>query len=425
LAPTRADASPVSRAAAWLVSEQNADGGFGASPGDDSGAEITCWAMLGLEAAGRNPLDVSRAGNTPLDFLRSGLSGLSTPGDFARTVLALEGAGIDPHDFGGQNLVSKLLARRRQDGSFQGYPSSTAFAVIALRTAGAAGSLGSSLEWLQSAQNDDGGWGIEVGAGSEVDGTGAVLQALASGSKASKRGVGYLEKVQRKGGGFGAQPNDPVNAQTTAWAIQGILAAGRDPSAFRRGGASAPEYLAGLQQSDGHYRYSGDSDQTPIWVTGEALVAAAGDSFPVAVPPREPSSTITSQPSSPEPTASGGLPPSSAVPPSTTEPSGISPGNPAGGGGGTPPGHSTTPAEGSPGAKPKNPSSGGGVQEGSTAPAPGSPGGNFKDSTLVSEPEHSSTSPAGAIALGLLAGCLLFGAAWGGRWTWMRWRYGV
>ena len=38
LAPARANASDVSRAAAWLVSVQNKDGGFGASPGDDSGS---------------------------------------------------------------------------------------------------------------------------------------------------------------------------------------------------------------------------------------------------------------------------------------------------------------------------------------------------------------------------------------------------
>ena len=33
---------------------------------------MTGWAMLGLEAAGRNPLDVERtAGATPVDYLRA------------------------------------------------------------------------------------------------------------------------------------------------------------------------------------------------------------------------------------------------------------------------------------------------------------------------------------------------------------------
>ena len=54
----------------WLVSVQNSDGGWGSRPGDGSSASITGWAMLGLEAAGRNPLDISQGGKTPVDYLR-------------------------------------------------------------------------------------------------------------------------------------------------------------------------------------------------------------------------------------------------------------------------------------------------------------------------------------------------------------------
>ena len=71
LAPTPAQASSVTHAADWLESVQNRDGGFGPSASDESGAATTCWVMLGLEAAGRNPLDVeSKKGRTPVDFLR-------------------------------------------------------------------------------------------------------------------------------------------------------------------------------------------------------------------------------------------------------------------------------------------------------------------------------------------------------------------
>ena len=134
LAPTRAEAAGVGSAADWLVSVQNRDGGFGSAPDDDSGAEMTAWAMLGLEAAGRNPIDVaSSSGRTSLDFLRGAVGELNSPGDLARTILALEGAGVDPREFAGTNLVSRLLAKRRDDGSYEGWPGSTAFAIIALR----------------------------------------------------------------------------------------------------------------------------------------------------------------------------------------------------------------------------------------------------------------------------------------------------
>ena len=105
--------------------------------------------MLGLEAAGRNPLDVSRGGQHPgrLPALPASTSSNST-GDLARTILALEGAGVDPRAFGGRDLVSALLKRRRDDGSYDGWPGSTAYAVIALRAAGASGGLEKSLAWL-------------------------------------------------------------------------------------------------------------------------------------------------------------------------------------------------------------------------------------------------------------------------------------
>lgn len=424
LAPARAEASEVSRAADWLVSAQNGDGGFGSSPDDDSGAEMTAWAMLGLEAAGRNPLDVARGGRTPVDYLRGAVAELKSPGDLARTILALKGAGVDPREFAGVNLVSRLLAKRRDDGSYEGWPGSTAFAVVALRTAGATGSLKPSLSWLNQVQNEDGGWGDVPGSPSTADGTGAAMQALSPNSKATQRGLSYLRQAQRPGGGFPLGGNSAVNSQSTAWAIQGILAAGGDPASFRRGGRSAPDYLTAQQASDGHYRYSKSSDQTPVWVTGQVLVAAAGTYYPVPAPARQPSPSTSSAKTGglipgltpgtspgggvvPPPTGSSTAPESSPVPPAAS----------GSGGGGPlpnvlrPPGQPTpkAPATGLPPA--------GREREGSTTPA--------TETSASSESTDSDSSPAGAIVLGLLGGAALFAAALGARKLWMRQRYGL
>jgi energy-coupling factor transport system substrate-specific component len=426
LAPARADASGVSRAAAWLVSVQNRDGGFGSSPGDDSGAEMTCWAMLGLEAAGRNPLDVVRGGRTPVDYLRGNLDRVTSPGDLARTILALQGAGVDPRKFGGQNLVSKLLNRRLKNGSFENWPNSSAFAAIALRAAEATGGLDKTMEWLRSVQNDDGGWGDTPGSPSNADGTGAVLQAVARGSKASRSGLAYLEKAQVKGGGFPLGGNGAVNTQSTAWAIQGILAAGGDPAEFRRGGASASEYLAKHQESDGHYRYSNASNQTPVWVTGEVLVAAADKHYPISPPAREPQPEL-SQANSTQ--ATGGVPPSTVSPSPELESPVVSPSESAGGGGGSSPGHSASSGRGGQGQSQSSESPGTASGGGSAAPAPGDPSVSNEnaESTPSNAPGESSdsSSSAGAILVGLLAGALLFVAAWAGRKVWMRQRYGI
>src|SRR6201994_4787905 len=155
---------------------------------------MAAWAMLGLEAGGLNPQGVpSGKGKSPVDYLQSAISEVQSPGDLARTILALEGAGIEPREFGGRNLVAALLAKRRPDGSYQDWPNSTAYAVLALRSAGI-GNVADSLEWLRGVQNEDGGWGDVAGSPSNADGTGAVLQALPPSSKASNRGVDYLRQ---------------------------------------------------------------------------------------------------------------------------------------------------------------------------------------------------------------------------------------
>ncbi len=313
-ASTRAEAAAPGPAAAvaWLEGAQNEDGGYGESPGSESAQAMTGWAMLGFEAAGVNPQDVtSAAGTTPIDYLEGAISTVQSLGDLARTILALEGAGVQPREFGGRNLVAALLAKRRKDGSYEDWPNSTAYAVLALRSAGVEDVEG-SLRWLRSAQNEDGGWGDVVGSPSNADGTGAVLQALPPSSSAARHAVGYLRGEQQVGGGFRLGGNGVLNTQSSAWAVQGLLAAGVDPAQVKRGGKSAYEYLEGNQASDGHYRYSAKSDQTPVWVTGEVLVATSHKYLPLEPPPRAeaakaPKSTSTPEeaaPSSPKPTKS-------------------------------------------------------------------------------------------------------------------------
>jgi hypothetical protein len=326
--PATAHAAGSGQAARWLASVQNDDGGWGANPGDPSGTEMTGWAMLGLEAAGRNPLDVSTGGTTPVAYLRYRVDQLDTSGDFARTILALEGAGVDPRDFGGRDLVSALVKRRRDDGSYDGWPGSTAYAVIALRTAGATGGLEKSLSWLGSVQNKDGGWGDTPGSESNADVTGAVMQAM-PGTKAAEQGLSYLRKHQRPNGGFPVGGNGPVNTQSTAWAAEGMIAVGGASGAV----GDALSYIASQQGGDGHYRYSGSSDKTPVWVTGEVLVAASGESLPVPVPPREQKPQPTSEAKPSQPSTSP-----LEVPAPSGSPSTAAPAQPAGGSGGVGPG---------------------------------------------------------------------------------------
>ena len=276
----------ASQSSAWLARSQNSDGGFGATLEYPSSPAMTGWVMLGLEASGRNPRDVRSRGQTPISYLRSEIERLRSPGDLERTILALRGAGLDPRAFAGTDLVAGLRRKRDRDGSVDGQVNLTAFFVLAMRAAGAEpGGLGRPVGWLRRVQNGDGGWGFRPQAPSDPDSTGAALQALAAagaGGRSTSAGVRWLRRAQRPDGGYALAINGVVNAQSTAWAVQGLVAAGGGGGALR----DALDHLARLRARDGHYRYSRASDQTPVWVTAQALLAVERRPFPLEPVPR-------------------------------------------------------------------------------------------------------------------------------------------
>jgi energy-coupling factor transport system substrate-specific component len=434
LVPVPAHASTTG-AVKWLEGVQNSDGGWGSSPGDDSGTATTDWTMLGLEAAGRNPLDVATAGETAVDYLRAHVDSLKSPGSLARTILALSGAGIDPRHFAGENLVAALSEKRRDNGSFEGWPGSTAFAIIALRAAGAPGAAEPAAAWLRKVQNDDGGWGDTPGSPSTSDGTGAAMMALA-GSKAAQHGLEYLRLVQRSSGGFPLGEGFPVNTQSTAWAVQGIIAAGGHPSSFKPGGKTPFDYLAANQEPDGHYRYAipgaGTSslvaNQSPVWTTGQALGAVTETPFPIAAVARakQPPATPTDSGSPTSSGSAGSVPPASVAPEVAPDvhgaaPEGAKDGN-AGGGEAVGPGRAAPAGRPSAAEETIEGTSGLGVAPTESAAVPSA------EPARTAEPQHADSGDGGsggtavAILAGLLAGCLLFAAGWAARRGWARWR---
>jgi energy-coupling factor transport system substrate-specific component len=281
--PAQAASAP-DRAVAYLSGAQNSDGGFGGGRGQSSTQLHTGWTALGLAAAGRNPADVTNGGNSGIDYMRANIGSLDEIGDIERTALALSAAGVSPRSFGGRDLIAEIKRRRSRSGAWSSNNGWTAFGVLALRAAHQTGTR-ASVRWLARHQNRDGGWGFRPRAASDVDDTGAVLQALAAGgmrgSRAMRRGIRYLARAQNSDGGFAQMRGQGSNAQSTSWAVQGLVAAGRNPAAFRRGGRNPLGYLRALQARDGSVRYSRSSGQTPVWVTAQVVAALSRRAFPL------------------------------------------------------------------------------------------------------------------------------------------------
>ncbi len=417
-------------ASSWLARAQNDDGGFSATQGQASSPAMTGWAMLGLEAAGTNPLDLREGGETPVSYLRSQTSRLRSVGDLERTILALVGAGLDPHRFAGSDLVAQLRKRLDRDGSVDGQVNLTAFYVLAMRAAGAdIGSLKRPAAWLRAAQNEDGAWGIQPQTPSEADSTGATLQGLAAAGargRSSARGAAWLRRAQRSSGGWALAGTGVVNSQSTAWAVQGLAAIGGGAHSIH----GALGYLGHLRAPDGHYRYSASSDQTPIWVTAQVLLAVERRPFPLAAVPRAPTrnrgedarsgagagesssagATSPSQPSGSTPPSTGGGQTAAPAPPASGTGSGAdtptqSPATggadasaPAGGG------SAATPATG--GASAATP----GAEPGAPAPD-ASPGADPVPVSVAYESDGSSGGGATGIVVAAIAVLAVFAAA--------------
>jgi energy-coupling factor transport system substrate-specific component len=278
-APARAAATP----AGYLLGAQNSDGGFGSAPGAGSTELFSGWAALGLAASGHNPLDVRHGGASALAYIGSGGASFADTGSLERTILVADAAGVSPRSFAGRDLVAALEHVIRRDGSVAQQVNWTAFAVLALRSAGAPVPA-RTLSWLTAQQDRDGGFNfVSRGAESDIDDTGAALQALGGRSADTARAVAFLRRHQDRDGGFPSQIGGESNAQSTAWAVQGLLAAGVNPATLHRAGAGSPlQFLSSLIAGDGHVRYSRSSDQTPVWVTAQALLALRERPFPIA-----------------------------------------------------------------------------------------------------------------------------------------------
>lgn len=274
----RAAASPTD----YLLSAQNTDGGFGAAPGQPSSQLFAGWAALGLAAEGHNPQDVRKEGHSLIGYLSAGVGSDSDPGSLERTILAACAAGMNPTSFGGRDLIAALERDIGGDGSVSEQTNLTSFAVLALRAAGLA-EPPRTISWLVRQQDQDGGFNFASrGAVSDVDDTGAALEALSGSSWLGRsRAVAFLRGQQNADGGFPASAGAGSNAQSSAWAVQGLLASGVSGAPVNR----ALSYLNSLIAPDGHVRYSRSSDQTPVWVTAEAAMALAEKPLPLAAVP--------------------------------------------------------------------------------------------------------------------------------------------
>jgi Prenyltransferase and squalene oxidase repeat len=236
-----------------------ANGAF-AEPGGVADPSLTAWAVLGLRAAGS-----SAPGS--LAYLQSQESTLVSTTDVALVVLAERSLGAPS-----PGLLARLATAEHPNGRIGETVNSTIWAVLALGRSPAA-----TTRFVLARQARNGGFAWNAGGQPDSNDTAAALElfrvAHVTGAPVA-RAVSFLLGFRRPDGGFELANGRGSDAQSTAWAIQGLVAAGRAPP------RSAFAYLARLKRADGSYRYSTQYDTTPVWVTAQVLAALAKRPFP-------------------------------------------------------------------------------------------------------------------------------------------------
>jgi hypothetical protein len=271
----------------WLLSQEAADGGFvGFSGTSDPGA--TTDALIALGAAKNSGIDVDLS--KAVAYLeQNGLVYAQTgTGQAAKLALAMFAAGENPHDVGGVDPIALVVRGQRDDTKLFGTGVyDHALSIMALAAAGESIPQ-SAFDALNKSQIKDGSWAFDgqkvVGAG-DTNTTAVVIQALVTAGKGQdpmiEKALDYLKTAQANDGGFAFQPAAQIvpDGNSTALVVQAILAVGQDPASAEW--KNTTEALAAFQNPSGAFFYQQQQPDDNLFATMQAIPAIAGQALPV------------------------------------------------------------------------------------------------------------------------------------------------
>ena len=306
-AATPVAGDPIVDAVAWLRAQQLPNGAFaGFAGGADSG--VTADAVVALRVAEVSGMVTGNALPQAVAYLegRAADAVSAGPGPAAKLTLAVVAGGRDPRSFGGLDLVTALTAPVPAGtpvalaGAYGDDLYDHLIVVLALVAAGEPVPP-PALDLIRQTQATNGGWafdGATTPEATDSNTTALAIQALVAAGlpgdagildgsdlandPAMVKGLEALRGFQAPRGGFVFQPAEPPlpDANSTALAVQAILAAGQDPASAEWGNAT--EALRGFANPGGGVRYVLDDPTDNLFATLQAIPALAGLPLPAA-----------------------------------------------------------------------------------------------------------------------------------------------
>jgi hypothetical protein len=324
LLPQLPQQAAARQAAQWLVSQFNAQGFIPVIPGgSQANLSATVQSVLSLSAANVDPTLAQQA----LGYLETNVDafvvqqGVDGPGQLALLILDAEALGVSPTDFGGTDLVTRLLATEQTTGpdaglfgtenqaanySAGGYQQGLALAALAAAGVTSQSQVGTAIAWLVQAQCPDGGWttpdntnnacnGTPANfAGPDTNSTALAIQGLgaqgALTSSVSTSALRFLETGQDSDGGWSYYPNTSAtpgvtDPDSTALVIQSLIALGVSPTGtpFVKGSSNPVSALLAFQLTSGSgagaFFFPPGPSGADLLATYQAVPALAGLAF--------------------------------------------------------------------------------------------------------------------------------------------------
>jgi len=292
--PSTADfadqATAVEAALTWLETQQQADGSFQAAFGSATGATID--TLFAVTATGGDPHDWSSGEGTPsmVDYLVNQAStyAAESTATAAKLALAAISADEDPGAFGGLDLPAMLAASYDEGTGLYGTGlTDQMWAMMAMAALGPVVPQ-AAADWLAAQQQADGGFDA-TGWGTDTDTTSLAIEAMVAAGQPVTctvviSGMNYLKSQQSPTGGF---PSTNVwgpdsNANSTAYSMQGLLAAGENPLGARWtvNGATPLDDLLNFQSPSGAFEWQSGTGED-VLATVQSITALTGRPLPL------------------------------------------------------------------------------------------------------------------------------------------------
>jgi prenyltransferase beta subunit len=284
------DAS-VSMAFAYLATQINANGGIRWSDESSSvAATIRVFQALAAEGYSKERL-MSDSGHRPIDFLRNqGISWVFQEEKEApafnvlrggQLLTAIAAANENPRNFGEDSfdLIFQINEHYNPNTAVFGEatPESVldqVWAIIGLSSNNANVPI-DAINWLESAQQEDGSW--DDGFGSLLDTTPLAMLALLGSnhteidSQSIQSGINFMEQNQQSDGGWQTEWDTSTNPNITGTMLQVISLLGQGPfdENWQKPDGNPITALIAVQQEDGSFGVNfGNAYSTADAITG-------------------------------------------------------------------------------------------------------------------------------------------------------------